>query len=161
MVVVDSGIPNTFEEALDQVWAKSRKVMIERQRKYGPNNITRHGEQGIVVRLDDKIERLMNQMEFADDTHEDGWIDVCNYALIAQMLLRGIWGLPLEESDEQLTVQARKAETHTHTYNGMENCNNYHNCGDCHCHLQDEAHTACCKGGPAREFYRRRQEHLL
>lgn len=98
--LMDGKNPNTFEEALDQVWAKSRRVMIERQRKYGPNNINRHGEGGIVVRLDDKIERLMNQMEFEDDSREDGWIDVCNYALIAQMLLKGTWGLPLKSEED-------------------------------------------------------------
>lgn len=44
-----------------------------------------------------------------------------------------------------------------HTHNGMEDCADYGRCDGCHCHLQDEAHTACCLGSAAREMYEARQ----
>lgn len=46
---------------------------------------------------------------------------------------------------------------HPHTHNGWEYCFDYQHCDGCHCHLQDERHTACCKGEAAQQLYRERQ----
>lgn len=61
-----------------------------------------------------------------------------------------------------LEIQKLEAEAraHTHTHNGLKDCTDYNNCSMCHCHLQDENHTACCKGAGARESYQRRQEWI-
>jgi hypothetical protein len=99
--------PQTFEEALDSVLADMRAVMIERQHKYGPHNITMFGEKGCVVRLSDKLGRLVNLhfhngAETPDETVEDTWIDAGNYGVIALMVRRGIWGLPLSDASSWL-----------------------------------------------------------
>ena len=51
-------------------------------------------------------------------------------------------------------------DEHIHFHNEMTDCKDYRSCKGCHCHLQDENHTACCKGEGAREMYERRQQML-
>ncbi|MDI3298280.1 MAG: nucleotide modification associated domain-containing protein [Bacillota bacterium] len=92
--------PRTFEEALDSVIADARAVMIDRQRKYGSGNISAFGEIGVLVRASDKLERLKHfhlggGADAPDESVDDTWIDLANYALIALLLRRGTWGLPL------------------------------------------------------------------
>jgi len=118
--------PQTFEEALDLCLADMRRVMIERQHKYGPDNIQRLGLRGVVDRaVNDKGGRLLRYYkreeirqqcleagvpqevldrhlptlagDFPDDSVEDAHIDQANYAgPISLMLRRGWWGLPLK-----------------------------------------------------------------
>src|SRR5690606_32226197 len=45
---VDAVGPTTFEEALDQALRRQRDVMIERQKKYGPDNMRSAGVLGAV-----------------------------------------------------------------------------------------------------------------
>ena len=87
--------PLTFEDALEIAWHRIRNTLIERQRKYGVENISRHGEFGVLVRLDDKLARLGNQEEHHDESREDTWVDVAGYGIIGLMVNRKIWGLPL------------------------------------------------------------------
>lgn len=63
---------------------------------------------------------------------------------------------PCQEARRQATAKP----VHVHTHNGMGVCLDYESCGLCHCHLQDEAHTACCKGKAAREMYAHRQARI-
>lgn len=118
-------IPQTFEEAVDRILAEMRAVMIERQRKYGPENIREQGVLGVLMRArNDKMNRLHRFYEreqvremclahgmpqevldrylpvlsgdFADDSVEDAHLDAANYVgPIGLMLRRGWWGLPL------------------------------------------------------------------
>jgi len=92
--------PTTFEEALDYVSAICRKVMLNRQQKYGSGNISAFGRVGVLVRLSDKVERLKTLLSkgntAADESEEDTWLDIANYGLIGLMLLSGLWGLPME-----------------------------------------------------------------
>lgn len=126
--------PQTFEQALDSVLADMRAVMIERQKKYGPDNIRRLGIRGVMDRAtNDKGGRLLRYYErqelreaclvagmptdvvdtylpelsgdFPDDSVEDAHIDQANYAgPIALMLRRGIWGLPLADASTSANV---------------------------------------------------------
>jgi hypothetical protein len=95
--------PTSFEEALDAVLSHMRQVMIAKQQDYGPGNIAKFGEMGVLVRASDKLERLVNLLQSGHEPkHEaidDSWLDLANYGLIAQMIRQGIWGLPL--SDQQ------------------------------------------------------------
>lgn len=95
----------TFEDALDEAISRCREIMLDRQRKYGPKNISGTGKAGIVVRLSDKIARISHKywgaqtrpQEFDDESEEDTWADIANYGLIGLMVHLHIWGLPLEE----------------------------------------------------------------
>lgn len=82
-----------FEAALDYTLDEVRKVMIDRHKKYGPGNILRHGEFGVVVRLGDKYERLDNsrELDFADESTDDTVLDIIGYGLIMAMLRAGAW----------------------------------------------------------------------
>lgn len=82
-----------FEVALDSALAEVREVMIDRHKKYGPGNILRHGEMGVVVRLGDKYERLDNSrgVDFADESVDDTALDIIGYGLIFTMLRKGSW----------------------------------------------------------------------
>lgn len=103
-----------------------RAVIISRQRKYGPNNVLRLGIRGVLDRpMHDKMERLRRYYDredlrarcpqagmpqevidrylpslaadYADETLDDAHIDAANYVgVIALMLKRGWWGLPME-----------------------------------------------------------------
>lgn len=97
--------PTTFEHAVDDVFTDCADLMVKKQKDYGPGNILAFGELGILVRLNDKIERLKNlhrtgklndpQNESVNDT----WQDIVNYAAIALMLRRGTFELPLEAKE--------------------------------------------------------------
>jgi len=91
------GVPFTFESVCHQLDVVANAVMVDRQRKYGPENIRVSGEIGLLVRIRDKLARLEHSEEdFDDESFEDALIDVRNYATIWVLLRRGQWGLPLE-----------------------------------------------------------------
>ncbi len=89
----------TFEDMIDARYADARDVMIERHKKYGPNNIGRSGLFGVVVRLGDKFARLENGVlhgniedaDTSDETVRDTLIDLLNYAAIGLCVLDGEW----------------------------------------------------------------------
>lgn len=91
-----------LKEALwdeDGVFDELSEVMMDRQRKYGPGNIARHGVTGVLVRLDDKLSRLSHtSADFEDERLKDAWIDIANYAIIALLWLDGKW--PGSEPDD-------------------------------------------------------------
>lgn len=92
--------PTCFEEALADVLCELADLMIRKQADYGHQNITEFGELGVLVRANDKIARLRNllwhnQGEPKNESIEDTWRDLANYAIIALMLRRGTFTLPL------------------------------------------------------------------
>ena len=60
-------------------------------------NILRYGVIGLIVRINDKIERVSNLMkdgsvvQVADEKIEDTLMDMVNYATYGIMLCNGIW----------------------------------------------------------------------
>jgi hypothetical protein len=104
----------TFEDVFQGIFGEAFELLIDRQRKYGPDNIERLGVYGVLSRLaHDKVERVMRSMngriengkvileyptDYDDDTFEDGLFDMANYALIAIAKHRGLWGAPLSDT---------------------------------------------------------------
>ena len=91
--------PRTFQEALGLVLDEMRDVMISKQRDYGPGNILDFGDFGVLVRANDKVARLKNLYKGnrpQNETVDDSWLDLANYAVIAMLVRRGYWGLPME-----------------------------------------------------------------
>jgi hypothetical protein len=67
-------------------------LMRDRHKKYGPGNISKRGIPGVLVRLDDKLARIDNgDMDYADESYRDAWMDVVGYGLIALMAIDGNW----------------------------------------------------------------------
>lgn len=99
----DENKPRTFQEALGLVLDDMRETMIRKQHDYGPGNILDFGDQGVLVRANDKMARLKNLYKSGDapanETVDDSWLDLANYAVIALMVRKGYWGLPMEAND--------------------------------------------------------------
>lgn len=103
----------TFQDIFKGLNEEAFKILVERQRKYGPENIERLGLYGVYSRLaHDKLERLRKSLngdirqgvvslstndDFDDESWEDTLFDIANYALIMVALGRGHWGFPLRE----------------------------------------------------------------
>ena len=101
----------TFEDTFHAIFDQAFGILVERQRKYGPENVRSLGTFGVFSRLAfDKIERIKRAMngrvehgeivleettDFGDESFEDALFDVANYALILVALRRGVWGRPL------------------------------------------------------------------
>lgn len=135
--------PTNFQQAVALILDQMFRTMVERQRKYGARNIQNLGVLGVLERgARDKMERLFQfyeredlrqrcletgmppevvdrylppaQADYQDETLEDAHIDAGNYVtVIALMLRRGWWGLPLVETDINLAdalTSVRKEE---------------------------------------------------
>lgn len=81
------------------------ETVIAKQKDYGHGNIMRHGLQGVIVRMCDKVERIKNleSKRFGEPVNEsldDSWLDLVGYCIIAIMLLQGTFELPLEQDRE-------------------------------------------------------------
>lgn len=85
--------PQTREAA--KVLLEYLELFERKHHDYGPGNIARFGELGVLVRAHDKMERLINLQNFdpvvGDESKDDTWQDLMGYALIAQLVRRGKW----------------------------------------------------------------------
>ncbi len=98
--------PKTLDDAIATIVREQVALLVSKQRDYGKGNIAVFGEKGVLVRTSDKLERLKNLVwtdkaplhESVDDT----WRDIVNYGIIAQLVRRGQWDLPLKEADASL-----------------------------------------------------------
>ena len=98
--------PSTFEEACYDVARDIASLVISKQRDYGHGNILKFGEQGLKVRMSDKMERIINMMETGDPAQNesllDSFTDMAGYGIIDLMLNRGTFTLKLKK--DQSTV---------------------------------------------------------
>lgn len=93
----------TFNEEAHKIAAEIADLIISKQGDYGTGNILKSPagvEAGIIVRVGDKLNRLWNLISNKkhpnNESLEDSWKDVAGYALIALMVRRGKFELPLE-----------------------------------------------------------------
>lgn len=91
-----------FEDGIDVILQELKKVLVKKQKDYGQGNILSFGELGILVRTNDKIERLknliLNKKVPDNESIEDTWVDLANYGIIALMLRKGYFTLPLKDN---------------------------------------------------------------
>jgi hypothetical protein len=91
-----SGYPDLAWKFVDYL-IYQMDLWADRQKKYGPDNIATFGELGCLVRCSDKIARLRRSLvthpgtDFNDETVEDAWMDLVNYAIMALMCRHGDW----------------------------------------------------------------------
>lgn len=76
-------------------------TVIGKQRDYGTGNIARYGLTGLAVRINDKVERLLNLLgsdrEPSNESVADTWLDVVGYAIVGLLLARNHFFLPLAD----------------------------------------------------------------
>lgn len=89
-----SGFPE-LENELQKIMNEDFLTFCVKQRDYGPGNISKFGEHGVLVRVSDKVERLINLTKHgrtpSNEAIEDTWKDIRIYAAIAEMIRRGKW----------------------------------------------------------------------
>lgn len=82
----------------DVMW----RTLCSKQNDYGPNNILKFGQSGIIIRVHDKVARLENLLSTGRDARNesvaDTYMDIIGYSVIALMLLDDTFLLPLGDS---------------------------------------------------------------
>lgn len=85
---------NEYQHDLENVLQEIKNILIKKHHDYGSQNLLRHGNLGIIVRIDDKTARLSNffenTKEFKVETEkvEDTYIDIAGYAIQGILLNR-------------------------------------------------------------------------
>lgn len=88
-----------FEVSVREVMRELGDLLISKQNDYGPKNISDspYGPiQGLVVRMWDKIARIVNltrkgNVTVENEPLEDSFKDIANYGIIGLLVLRGKW----------------------------------------------------------------------
>ncbi|MFA5658908.1 MAG: hypothetical protein WC900_06450 [Oscillospiraceae bacterium] len=76
-------------EKIQDATADVMQLLLEKNRKYGDNNLTRHGHMGIIVRLSDKLSRLENlQGTEHEEAIEDVYKDIAGYGILGLKLMK-------------------------------------------------------------------------
>ena len=94
LICIENDIVTDMCRAALVVAIENVVVLDRKQRDYGSRNISEFGEIGILMRVWDKICRLKNLMGKENPKNEsidDSWLDMANYAIIAILVRRGIW----------------------------------------------------------------------
>jgi hypothetical protein len=83
-------------------------TVLGKQKMYGHGNIARFEIPGIVIRMNDKLERLKNLRQFNGpvlfEPVQDTWLDICGYSIIAIMWLRGWFLLDIKKPDAETSI---------------------------------------------------------
>jgi hypothetical protein len=88
-----------FELDVRDVMQELGDLLIKKHRDYGPKNISNSpygATQGLVVRMWDKIARIVNlsnqgNVTAENEPLEDSFKDIANYGIIGLLVLRGKW----------------------------------------------------------------------
>lgn len=89
---------SNFEAALSQTFAEAEELLLRKHRDYGPKNISLSPGgplNGLRVRMWDKLARINNLLDSGatpeNEALIDSFIDLANYAIIAQLVIKGDW----------------------------------------------------------------------
>jgi len=84
---------NTDE--MNKIFNEMSDLLKRKNEMYGDENIVKIGEEGIIIRITEKIERLKhlikNKTNPPEETIEDTWKDIIGYGTIGLMLKRNKW----------------------------------------------------------------------
>ena len=89
------GIKTDMGRNAFRAFCESAVLLDSKQRDYGSANISAFGEKGIIVRMNDKVERLKTLVwKDKSPEHEkvsDTWLDIANYGIIGLLCHRKEW----------------------------------------------------------------------
>lgn len=90
--------PSNFDLEVMDVFAELEKLLLKKHKDYGPKNIAESPGgplNGLRVRLHDKLARINNLIDKnkspENESLEDSFKDMANYAIIGLLVLRGKW----------------------------------------------------------------------
>lgn len=108
-LTVEIQLPNSFDQQTIDQTVKAAMVaggylelFARKQHAYGVGNIDGFGEFGVLVRTNDKLERLKRLIdprvlrESDLEAVEDTWLDVTGYGLIGYMVHKNLWRAAVE-----------------------------------------------------------------
>jgi len=81
----------------------------KKQHDYGSGNIAQFGDLGVLIRINDKVQRLKTLLmsgeepKFSEEGLKDTWMDIAVYGVIGYMCHQGMW------PDAYSAVEAMKA----------------------------------------------------
>jgi hypothetical protein len=83
-----------FEE-MQKITKELEALLREKNKMYGDENVVKMGKEGVLFRIEEKVERLKHLMKTDQnpekETLEDTWKDIANFGIIGLMLERGRW----------------------------------------------------------------------
>jgi len=87
-----------LEDSVDTVVAEMIGMLIRKHKDYGPKNIANSpggALNGLRVRMHDKLARINHLIDSGvkpeNESLHDSFLDLANYAIIAQLVIRGEW----------------------------------------------------------------------
>lgn len=87
-----------FAETAQNYYDDAASVLVRKQADYGPKNISNApggALNGLRVRMSDKLARINHLLDSgatpANESLQDSFLDLANYAIIALMVLDGVW----------------------------------------------------------------------
>ena len=91
-------LEESFKYDATRVYQDALSVLIKKQSDYGPKNISQSPGgplNGLRVRMWDKVSRINHLLDSGatpeNESLRDSFLDLMNYAAIAQMVLDGNW----------------------------------------------------------------------
>ena len=94
-----------FQDAVTEFLGDVGDLLVRKQLDYGPNAVSRFGLQGIIVRMSDKLERLINLSQLQADPEvnesiDDTLYDIAGYAILGLILRKYGMPLPIKKKDK-------------------------------------------------------------
>ena len=88
--------PTEFDLNVWRVYDEMAELMLKKHKDYGPKNISESpggAMNGLRVRMHDKLARINNLIDKQPENEslEDSFKDMANYAIIGLLVLRGQW----------------------------------------------------------------------
>lgn len=87
-----------FEQDVANVYREAEAVLIKKHKDYGPKNISMSpggALNGLRVRMHDKLARINHLIDNGatpeNESLIDSFLDLANYAMIAQLVVRKEW----------------------------------------------------------------------
>ena len=80
---------------MEKILGEMDNLIRKKNAMYGDGNIDTIGQNGIIIRIQEKIERLkhllLNKINPREEPVEDTWKDIIGYGIIGLMVNRGKW----------------------------------------------------------------------